>query len=50
MIFNYFSLLILVVHTWSLKNPNDATLASLSISIYLRWRSRWRRIISENIV
>ena len=33
----------------SLKNPSDANLASLSISIYPRWRSRWRPIISENI-
>ena len=42
-----FSLLILVVHTLSLKNPSDATLASLSISIYPRWRPRWRTIVSE---
>ena len=48
--FKLFSLLILVVHLLSLKNPSDATLASLSISIYLRWRLRWRPIISEKIV
>ena len=29
-----------------LKNPSDATLASLSILIYSRWRPRWRPIIS----
>ena len=34
--FKVFSLLILVVHTLSLKNPSDATLASLSILIYPR--------------
>ena len=48
--FKLFSLLILVVHLLSLKNPSDATLASLSISIYLRWRLRWRPIISEKNV
>ena len=41
----FFFLLILVVHTLSLKNPSDATLASLSISIYPRRRPRWRSII-----
>ena len=40
--FKLFSLLILVVHILSLKNPSDTTLASLSISIYPRWRLRWR--------
>ena len=50
MILNFFSLLILVLHILSLKNPSDATLASLSISIYPRWRPRWRPIISEKIV
>ena len=50
LILNFFSLLILVVYTLSLKNPSDATLASLSISIYPRWRPRWRPIICENIV
>ena len=50
MILNFFSLLILVVHILSLKNPSDATLASLSISIYPRWRPRWRTIIREKIV
>ena len=50
MILNFFSLLILVVHTLSLKNPSDATLALLSISIYPRWRPRLRPIISLNIV
>ena len=50
MILNFFSFLILVVHTLSLKNPSDATLVSLSISIYPRWRPRWRPIISVNIV
>ena len=42
--------MILVVHTLSLKNPSDATLVSLTISIYPRWRPRWRTIISEKIV
>ena len=49
MILNFFSLLILVVHILSLKNPSDATLASLSISIYPRWRPRWRPIIGEKL-
>ena len=48
--FKLFSLLILVVHTMSLKNPSDATLALLSHLIYPRWRPRWRPIISETIV
>ena len=48
--FKLFSLLILVEYILSLKNPSDATLASLSVSIYPRWRPRWRPIISENIV
>ena len=39
-------LLILVMHKLSLKIPSDATLASLSISIYQRWRPRWRTIIN----
>ena len=46
LILNFFSLLMLVVYTLSLKNPNDATLASLSISIYPRWHPRWRPVIS----
>ena len=48
--FKLFSLLILVVHTLALKIPSDATLASLSISIYSKWRPRWRPIISEKNV
>ena len=48
--FKLFSLLILVFHALSLKNPSDTTLASLSIAIYPKWRPRWRPIISENIV
>ena len=47
MILNLISFLILVVHILSVKNPSDATLASLSISIYPRWCPRWRSIISE---
>ena len=47
MILNFFSLWILVVHILSLINPRDATLASLSISIYSRWRPRWKPIISK---
>ena len=43
--FKVFSLLIMVVHTLSVKIPSDATLASLSISIYPRWRPRWKPII-----
>ena len=45
--FKLFSLLILVVYILSLKNPNDATLASMSLSIYPRWRPRRKPIISE---
>ena len=45
--FKLFSLLILVVHTLSLDNPSEAIQASLSISIYLRWRSRLRKIINK---
>ena len=48
--FKLFSLLILVVHAWSLKDPSDATLASLSIPINPRWRPRWSPIISEKTV
>ena len=48
--FKLFSLLILVVHTLCLNNLSDATLTSLSISIYPRWCPRWRTIISEKIV
>ena len=49
MILNFFSLLILVAHILSLKDLSDATPPSLSISIYPRWRPRWRPIISENM-
>ena len=49
LILNFFSLLILVVHTLSLKNLSDATLASLSVLIYPRWRPRWRTIIREKL-
>ena len=45
--FKLFSLLILVVHTLSLDNPSEAVQASLSISIYLRWRSRLRQNINK---
>ena len=48
--FKLFSLLILIVFAMPLKNPSDVTLASLSISIYQRWRPRWRPIISEIIL
>ena len=50
LILNFLSLCILVVHILSLKNPSDATLASLSISIYSRWHPRWRQSISLKIV
>ena len=50
LILNFFSLLSLVVHTLSFKNPSDATLASLSISIHPRWRPRLRTLISEKNV
>ena len=50
LLLKFFSLLILVVHTLTLKNPSDATLASLSTLLYPRWRPRWKPIISENIV
>ena len=49
MILNFFSLSILVAHTLSLNNPSDATLVSLSIWIYLRWRPRRMPILSEKI-
>ena len=49
LILNFLSLLILVVHTLSLKNASDATLASLSVSIYPRLRPRWRTIIREKL-
>ena len=48
--FKLFSLLILVMHTLSLNYPSNATLASLSISIYHRWRPKWGPIISEEVV
>ena len=38
---NIFSLLILVVEALKLMNPTDATLASLSVLKYSRWRPRW---------
>ena len=41
LILKFFSLLILVVQTLYLMNPTDATLASLSVLKYLRWRRRW---------
>ena len=39
--FKFFSLLILVVGALYLMNPSDATLASLSVLKYSRWRPRW---------
>ena len=39
--FEVFSLLILVVEVLYLMNPTDATLTSLSVLKYLRWRLRW---------
>ena len=39
--FKVFSLLILVVEALYLMNPTDATLASLSVLKYSRWRPRW---------
>ena len=39
--FKLFSLLVLVVHTLSLKNPSYATLASLSISIYPKMEANY---------
>ena len=41
LILKFFSLLILVVEALYLKNPTDATLASLSVLKYSRWRPRW---------
>ena len=41
LILKFFSLLILVVEAFYLKNPTDATLASLSVFKYSRWRPRW---------
>ena len=37
----FFSLLILVVEALYLMNPTDATLASLTLLKYSRWRPRW---------
>ena len=37
----YSHLLILVVEASCLMNPTDATLASLSVLKYSRWRLRW---------
>ena len=37
----FFSLLILVVEALYLKNPADATLASLSVLKYSRWCPKW---------
>ena len=37
----FLSLLILVVEALYLMNPTDATLASLSVLKYSRWRPRW---------
>ena len=39
--FKVFSLLTLVVEAMYLMNPTYATLASLSVLKYLRWRLRW---------
>ena len=39
--FKVFSLLILVVKALYLMNPTDATLASLNVLKYERWRPRW---------
>ena len=41
LILKFFSLLILVVEALYLMNPTDATLESLSVLKYLRWRPRW---------
>ena len=37
----FFSLLILVVQTLTLKNPSNNTLSSLSVLKYSRWRIGW---------
>ena len=41
LILKFFSLLILVVGALHSMNPSDATLASLSVLKYSRWRLRW---------
>ena len=41
LILKFFSLLILVVEALYLMNPTDATLASLSVLKYSRWRPKW---------
>ena len=41
LILKFFSLLILVVEALHIMNPTDATLASLSVLKYSRWRPRW---------
>ena len=45
----FFFVVSLFLHL-SLKNPSDATLASLSFLIYPRLHPRWRPIISEKNV
>ena len=44
LILKFFSLLILVVEALYLMNPTDATLASVSVSKYSRWRPKWPSI------
>ena len=41
LILKFFSFLILVIEALKLINPTDATLASLSVLKYSRWRPRW---------
>ena len=41
LILKFFSLLILVGEALYLMNPTDATLASLSVLKYSRWRRGW---------
>ena len=41
LILKFFSLLILVVEALYLMNPTDATLSSLSVLKYSRWRPKW---------
>ena len=42
----FFSLLILVDEALYLKNPIDATLASLSVLKYSRWHPKWPPVFS----
>ena len=47
LILKFFSMSILVVEALYLMNPTDATLASLSVLKYSRWRPRWPSVLYD---